>query len=303
MIYNRLKKLGQAKGWYRTQSSIFGIHNQFLFNIYQSGIMSSPAFKCIVCRTEPMSEDSAGALRTLLESNKKNGNYDLVEVGTNYISVTFYEHLLPTKVARLEQMLDLLSNELLQRNLKSFYKTAENLNYYDLSGEGVFLSTQGFIAKASEMGQNNFEEGLERHSYFQGFIGSLIYSLPVIFLWVVTALFLERLSSGFGTIIALLGHVGYERFKGKLGLGSKWILIVSNLLVIFLANIVTTGFMLWRLGVSTGQMLNLWRTDASVQKIFESNLVISLILGMVGWLYILFSVDTSKKFIKEAQKL
>ena len=303
MIYNKLQKFGREKGWYRTKMSIFGIYNNYLFNIYQGNVTSSPQYKTIVCRTEKMSENQALEIKQLLTDNKKSIKYDLLEVGIDFISITFYENLLPTKAAKLDETLNFISKELSDRNIKSKYNCAGNLTHYDLSGEGVLLSQQDFISQSSEIGQIDTMDKLEKHSYLNGFIGSLIYSLPIIILWVLLAVYLERLSTGLGVVIALAGSFGYEKLKGKLGFWSKWIIVLSNLIVIFLANVAVIAFILWREDVPFSEMLNLFQVNSELQKFFKTNLFISGMLGVIGWLWLIFNFDTKVNFIEEARRL
>ena len=301
MIYNRLKKFAREKGWYGTKKSVFGIFNNYLFNIYQGSITSSQQYKVVFCRTETMLESQILELIELLKNNKKALKYDLFEVGSDFISITFHANYIPVKTAKLDETLNFLSKELSDRNIESKYHSGDN--YCNLSGEGILLNQQEFIRIASEIEQNNSMEKLEKHSYLNGFIGSLIYSLPNIILWVLVAVYLERLSTGLGLIIALAGSFGYEKFKGKLGFWTKWLLIMSNLIVIYLANITSTIFMLWRLDVPFDQMYDVLKTDLELQKYFNTNLFISMLLGIVGWLWIIFNFETKKNYLEVAQKL
>lgn len=303
MIYNKLQKFGREKDWYRTKSAIFGNYEGYLFNISQGGIMSNPQFKHITCQTEPMSDNQITELRQLLDNNKKSIKYDLSEVGLDFISVTFYESFLPTKAAKLNETLDFFVKELSERHIKSPFSSESSLNHYNLSGTGVLLTQQEFIKQASEIEQAETLDKLNRHSYLNGFLGSLLYSLPIIILWILVAYYLERLGSGLGVIIALVGSLGYDKFKGKLGFWTKWLLILSNVLVIFLANVAVLVFTLWQLDVPFEQMADVYESENGLQKMFKTNLFISMLLGIIGWFWIVSNVETKRNFIEEAKKL
>jgi hypothetical protein len=303
MIYNKLKKFGQEKGWYRTERSVFGMHNGYFFNIYQGNMMSSPQYKTIICRTEAMLESQVFELEQLLTENKKSIKYDLLEVGIDFISITFHENFSFTKAAKLDETLNIISKELSDRNIKSKYNYSEKMDYYNLSGEGVLLSQKDFINQSSKIGQMEAMDKLENHSYFNGFIGTIIYSLPIIILWVLLAVYAERLSSGMGMLVALTGSFGYEKFKGKLGFWSKWIILLSNIALIFLANVGVIAFILWRMSVPFDQMLDLFKTDFELQSFFKTNLLISIVIGAVGWFWLLFNFNTKRNYIEKAEKL
>lgn len=282
---------------------MFGIDNNYLFNIYQSSLTSSPQFKTIVCRTENLSENQVSDIRLLFEGKKKGIKYNVFEVRLDFISITFYENLSFTKSDKLNETLRLISEELLVRKIKPKYTSEGSSYYYNFSGEGVILSKSDFNRLSGEITQAENQNELDRHSYLNGIWGSLLYSLPVIVLWVLLAIYLERLSTGLGLIIAWLGYLGYEKFNGKLGIWTKWILIISNIIVIILANITTTYFMLWRLDIPANQIFNVMVNDTEVKKYFYDNLAISMILGIVGWLWIVVNIKTKRNYIKEAEKL
>ena len=61
--------------------------------------------------------------------------------------------------------------------------------------------------------------------------------------------------------------------------------------------------MLWRLDVPFDQMYGLLKTDSELQNYFNTNLFISMMLGTIGWLWIIFNFETKKNYIEEAQKV
>jgi hypothetical protein len=303
MLYKKLQRFGREKNWYRTQNSIFGIHKGYLFNIYQGNFMSSPQFKHIVCQTEPIADAEVVELRQLFEANKKSIKYDVAEVGHDFVSITFYENWSFTKATKLDETLDFMAKELSERAIKSTISSENNLNHYDMSGRGVVLTQQAFIKQKSELEQAETLDKLNERGYLHGFIGSLVYSLPMIILWALLAYYLERLSTGLGVIIALVGNLGYEKFRGKFGFWTKWLLVLSNIMVIFLASIASTVFMLWQADVPFDQMLNLYNFNVELQKMVHTNLFISMLMGVIGWLWIVLNVETKKNYMEEARKL
>jgi hypothetical protein len=302
MIYNKLQKFGRDKGWYRTESSIFGNYKGFLVNIFQGGITGNQ-FKLIICQTEPMLDSRILELQQILDDNKKIIKFNSGEVGSDFISIYFREDFSSIKAAKLDETLDFIIKILSDRHIKSVISTQSALTHYNLSGKGYIFTQNQFLEYSTSIEHTKTTDKLSYHSYLNGFFGSWVYSMPIIILWVLLAYYLETLSTGLGIIIAFAGSYGYEKFNGKIGFWTKWLLILSNVLVIFLANIAVMAFTLGQAGVPVGEMLNLFNVNPEVQNNFKTNLFISLILGIIGWLQIAFSYDLKGEYIEEAKKL
>jgi hypothetical protein len=303
MIYNKLQKFGREKGWYRTESAIFGNYKGFLINIFQGGIMSSPQYKHIICEIEPLTDSQVMDLQKVLDDHKKTLKFAIGEVGKDYIALTFHENLSYIKAAKLDETLEFILKTLNERGIRSTLNEKSTLTAYNMCGKGFLLTQNQYLENVNAIEEGKIAHRLSRPNYLNGFIGSLIYSLPIIILWVLLAYYLERISTGFGVLIALAGSYGYEKYNGKIGFWTKWLLIVSNVLVIVLANICVMAFTLSQLGVSIDEMLDIFNRNALIQKDFKTNLFISLMLGIIGWLQIAFSHDLKGDYIEEAKKL
>ena len=269
--------------------------------------MSNPQFKAIVCKPIKLENGQKESLQTSLEINKYKFGYKIFDIGENYLNITYHEIITGTKNKKLEETLEFISGELNQHNVPKFESENNNnsteLGYYNLSGEGVILNKEDYEATKNQFDRINEQEKLERSSYMNGFIGSLLFSLPVIILWVLVAIYFEVFSSAMAILIAIGGYYGYEKFNGKLGIWTKWILVFSNIIVIFLANIGTIYFQLRQYNISFGETLSMIQNNNETQTSFFANLAISLTLGIVGWLWIISSVNTKRNFIQKAEKL
>ncbi|MCB0649501.1 MAG: hypothetical protein KDC49_22685 [Saprospiraceae bacterium] len=307
MIYKSLKKYGQDKNWYRTEDSVFGLYKGFCYNIFQSGIMSSPGYKIILCRTGALDEGQVKNMQQYLSSNKSKFGYNVFEIGQNFIRVTFYENLKMTKISKLEAFIENCTEQLIHQNvgrlIESENISSSDYGFYNHSGEGVVLNNDDFKRIRSEIQQVDGKEEVERSSYLKGFVGAVLFSIPGIILWVLFAIFLEMLSTGFGFIMAFAAYFGYEKFKGKLGPLTKWILIVVTIISILLANLSTIYYQLSGYGVTRSEFISMLQNDEQIISAFKKDAVLGLIIGLIGWLWIIFGLKTKNRFIQPAERL
>ena len=307
MLTKKLKKFGYQKNWYRTQDSVFGVYNGFCYNIFQSTLMSNPGYKIVFCSTGLLNESQITNLHSFLESNKSKFGYKVFEVGGDFISVTFYENLRRIKNPKLESVLELFSEQLKVENVNKVFTKEISTNhlfgYYDLSGEGVILHAEEYKKTRSEIQRFEEIEDIERSSYLPGFIGAILFCIPVIIVWTLLAIYVNMFFAILGIVMAFASYFGYERFRGRLGWPTKWILIFVTIISILLANLSTLYFQMSGYGITLSKYFSLLVSDEQVQIAFLWNAGLGLTIGLVGLLWIVFGLKTKVRYIKEAVKL
>ena len=307
MIYKSLKKFARNKNWHRTDDSVFGLYKEFCYNIFQSGVMSNPGYKMIHCNTGDLNEKQVTNLQKYLDTNKTKFGYKVIEFGQDFIRVIFYENLRMTKIANLDSFLENFSEQLIVEKVDKVIQNEITSNsdygFYNLSGEGVILTTDDYNRIRTEIQRIDGKEDIERSSYLRGLIGAILFSIPVVILWLLFAIYLGMLSTGFGLIMAFAGYFGYEKFKGRLGFPTKWILIIVTIISILLANLFTLYFQLTGYGVTITEFMSMLQTDEQVKSAFRKDSILGLIIGIVGWLWIIFGLKTKNRYIKQAEKV
>ena len=305
MVYKKLKKLGQARNWHRTKQSIFGLHEGFCFNIIQSNLLSSPQFKNIHVRTKDLNRDQQRSLLDQLKENKSRKTYQEYRVGDDFILITMYEPFFGVKNERLIKMMNWLTDRLKSVDAEKLVEEDKvgDYGFYDVSGEGKVLEVAAVEELRETLTSEYLQEEAERSSYLKGFIGALLFSIPVIILWVLMAIYLQILSSGLGLIMAFAAYLGYEKFKGKRGGATKWILVLTLLIAIFLANALTIYFELHEYGMNMNNLISQLMTKGAIRDSFIENVGLSFILGLMAWLWIIFGIQTGKPYLNKAEKL
>ncbi len=264
---------------------------------------SNSQYKTIHCRTKKMLNTQVQDLKSYLYENRKVIKYNLYEVGSDFISISFYENISFTKKAKLIEGLDFIVLILATRNIESKYDTSSELNFYDLNGEGVLMSSNEYIRLSSEIGQKISKEQLNQNSYLKGFIGSMIYSFPLVFVWILLEIYFELLSTGLAILVTIFGSLGYKKFNGKKNKWTKIVLISSNLVIIILANVLILILHFLQMNIPFNKMQAYFINNSEAQNVFGINLFISIIVSLVAWLWIIFDFIVKDNFIIEARKL
>jgi len=307
MIFPKAKKIAKELDWHKTKDGVFGLYKGYFFNVGDGSLLSNPQYKYISATTDALSDEQKLQIKTELEANKKVLKFSTYAIGGNSVFVQFLENLTFTKLKTVYSLFDFLSDLFKKLNIPEQNKchncgTKEKINYYDLNDSGIILCNTCFGKTENSFYEIEREKHSEDKNYLTGFLGSIVFSIPGIIGWVLIAVYLERLASAMAMVIAFLGLKGYDYFKGRQGQVTKYLIVLSNIICILIANATTVIAMLVKEGLTIDQSFVELQTNQAVKDIFNQNTIISFILAFFIWIWLLFLLKNKKMAIKPAGK-
>ncbi len=308
MIFPKAKKIARELDWYKTKNGVFGLYKGYFFNVADAALLSNPQFKSVMASTDKLTEEQKLQIKKELEANKKALKFTSFEISDNSIFFQFIESLKYTRLKTVYSLLDFLADVFKRLNIPEQNKchscgSKENTKPYDLNDIGIILCNSCFQKTENSFYEIEREKYSEDKNYLTGFLGSIVFSIPGIIGWVLLAVYLERLASGMAVIIALLGFKGYEYFKGRHGNLTKYIIILSNIVSILIANISTIIVMLVKEGLALSQSFAALQASEAVKKIFFQNTLISFLLAFFIWISLLIDLKNKTQRVTLAGKM
>ena len=82
----------------------------------------------------------------------------------------------------------------------------------------------------------------------------------------------------------------------------KYIIFLTNIISIIIANVITVLALLLKQGSTIKQAISELQTSESVKEVFYANMVFSFVLALGAWIWILFIMKDNKLSIKPAEK-
>ncbi|QBA22861.1 hypothetical protein EU348_17435 [Chryseobacterium indologenes] len=307
MIFPKAKKIARDLGWHKTNHKVFGLYKGYFFNVSDASIIHTPQFKYVLVTTGYLTEEQRQQIKTELTINKKRLKFTLFEIRENTIYFKFTENLMPTKIktvyALFDFVVDLLKTlNIPEQNRCHSCETNEKITYYDLNHTGVLLCDDCFKQTDNKFNKVEKERISKEKNYLTGFLGSVVFSIPAIILWVLLAVYLGGISSGMAFVIALLGFLGYDYFKGFRGKLTRYIIFFTSVISIFAANIITVIALLIKQGFTISQAVLEFQTNPVANEIFMQNIILSFLLSFIPWMWILFIRKDDQLIIKPAEK-
>lgn len=307
MIFPKAKKIARDLGWHKTNHKVFGLYKGYFFNVSDASIIHTPQFKYVSVTTGYLTEEQRQQIETELTINKKRLKFTLFEIRENTIYFKFTENLMPTKIKTVYALFDFVVDLLKKLNIPEQNRchsceTNEKITYYDLNHTGVLLCDDCFKQTDNKFNKVEKERISKEKNYLTGFLGSVVFSIPAIILWVLLAVYLGGISSGMAFVIALLGFLGYNYFKGFRGKLTRYIIFFTSVISIFAANIITVIALLIKQGFTINQAVLEFQTNPVVNEIFMQNIILSFLLSFIPWMWILFIRKDDQLIIKPAEK-
>lgn len=308
MIFPKAKKIAKELDWHKTKDGVFGLYKGYFFNVADASLLSNPQFKFVTATLDNLTEEQKLQIKTELDTNKKNLKFTNFEISDNSIFFQFAENLTFTKLKTVYSLFDFLVDlfkklQLPEQNKCHNCGTNQKINYYDLNDSGIILCNTCFNQTENSFYEVERERISEEKNYLTGFFGSIVFSIPGIIAWVLIAVYLERLASAMAMVIAFLGLKGYDYFKGRHGKLTKYLIVLSNIICILIANATTVIAMLVKEGLTINQALTEFQINQAAKDIFNQNTIISFILAFFIWLWLLFILKDKKLTIKLADKI
>jgi hypothetical protein len=307
MIFPKAKKIAKELDWHKSNNGVFGLYKGYFFNVSDASLLSNPQVKFVTATIDNLTEDLKLQIKKELDTNKKNLKFTNFEISDNSILFEFAENLTFTKLKTVYTLFDFLVElfkklQLPEQNKCHNCGTKEKINSYNLNDNGIILCKSCFSGKENSFYEIERERISEEKNYLTGFLGTIVFSIPGIIAWVLSAVYLERLASAMAIVIAILGLIGYDYFKGRHGKLTKYLLVLSNIICILTANATTIIAMLVKEGLTINQAFTEFQINQLARDIFNQNTIISFILAFMVWIWLLFILKDKKLKIKLAEK-
>lgn len=307
MIFPKAKKIAKELGWYKTKDSVFGFYKGYFFNVSDASLMTTPQFKLVTATTASLTEEQELYIKTELANNKRKLKFTYFEISNHAIFFKFVENVTLTQLKTVYALLDFLVDLFKKLNLPEQNQChscgeKQRINYYDLNDMGIMLCDTCFSQENRRFHDIEKERISKEKNYLTGFSGALLFSVPGIILWVLCAVYFERLASGMALAIAFLGIVGYDYFKGLQGKLTRYIIVLTNIISILIANVTTVITLLVKQGLTINQAIGEIQTNEAVKEFFYQSMIISFILAFFVWIWLLFFRKDDKLTIQPAEK-
>lgn len=307
MIFPKAKKIAKDLGWYKTNDSVFGLYKGYFFNVADSSLISTPQFKFVTVTTGSLTEEQRLQIKTELDKNKKKLKFTNFNFSKNELFFQFTENLTFTQIKTVYSLFDFLVDLFKKLNLSEQNKchncgSDQRISYYDLNDTGIILCNACFSREDHRFYEIAKERISREKNYLTGFLGALIFSVPGIILWTLFAVYFERLASGMAFVIAFLGLIGYNYFKGWHGKLTKYIIVLTNIMSIIIANVMTVITLLVKQGLSINQAIQEFQTNEAAKEYFYQCIIISFLFALLVWIWLLFIMKDKKLNIKRADK-
>ncbi|CAH0173727.1 hypothetical protein [Chryseobacterium sp. Bi04] len=305
MIFPKAKKIAEDLGWYKTEDGVFGLYKGYFFNVSDASLISNPQYKFVTVTSGNLTEEQRLQINTELVTNKKRLKFTSFEIGDTDIFFRFAESFIYTKLKTVYSLFDFLVDLFKKLNIPEQYKchscgTNQKVNYYNLNDNGILLCDTCFHEKNNKFYEIEKLRISKEKNYLTGFLGAVIFSIPGIILWVLSAVYLGRIASAMALIIAFSAFIGYGFLKGREGTFKKYIIFLTNIASVIMANVMTVFALLMKEGSTLKQAILEFQTNETVKEVFYVNIIISFILGLVAWIWILFLRKDEKLMIKRA---
>lgn len=307
MIFPKAKKIAKDLGWYKTKDSVFGLYKGYFFNVSDASLMTTPQFKLVTATTGSLTKEQELHLKTELTNNKRKLKFTDFEISNRVIFFKFVENVTLTQLKTVYALLDFLVDLFKKLNLPEQNQCHscgkdQRINYYDLNDMGIILCAPCFSQEERRFHDIEKERIAKEKNYLTGFLGALLFSVPGIILWVLCAVYFERLASGMAFVIAIFGILGYAYFKGLQGKLTRYIIVLTNIISILIANVTTVITLLVKQGLTINQAIGEFQTNEAAKEFFYQSLIISFILAFFVWIWLLFFNKDNKLMIQPAEK-
>ncbi|SHL80119.1 hypothetical protein [Chryseobacterium polytrichastri] len=308
MIFPKAKKIAKDLGWHKTNDSVFGLYKGYFFNVSDASLITTPQFKLVTATTGNITEEQKLQIKTELNLNKRKLKFTLFEISDNEIFFKFTENVTLTQLKTVYSLFDFLVDLFKKLNVSEQNKchncgTNQKINYYTLNDTGIILCTTCFYQKNNSFYEIEKERISKEKNYLTGFLGSIVFSIPGIIFWILFAVYLGRIASGMAFVIIFTELLGYDYFKGKHGKLTKYIISLTNIISIIIANIMTVIVLFVKQGLTINHAILELQTNQAITNLFYQNIIISFIFSLFAWIWILFIMKDKKLVIKLADKL
>lgn len=232
--FGKLKR----KGWKKEKNFIYGKYNDYDFTVFQGD-----NYKGIIMPLKGISKPQIEIIQSFFTNNAKKYNLKNYFFEGEFLRINISEKFLTLSSGKLENMLEEFTMflNLSDINLKNRCIFCGEDNAYEtiLKKKVLCQSHQECYAREDtklKVEKNNLE--LENKNYFRGTIGALLGGIIVVILNFIFGIFTDKTFIFIGFFIALGAFKGYSCLGGKVGKGTKYIIIFSTIFLLILSPII-----------------------------------------------------------------
>jgi hypothetical protein len=298
MLYPGMKKIGREKGWHRSKNLVTGYERGYLVNMGDG-----QGFKFISMNFLEIPDDRISIIKDSLEQLKKQYRINGITVDSKSLYVSIRELFVPAKKAAilnlLNAIIDILAGNSISRNDTCSECGSNNFELHYLSTSEVILPLcKSCVDKArADLSRSKNEFDNEEKFYVRGTLGAIVFSLPGVVIWMLVAVYLQRIAAAVALLMAYASLKGYEIFGGKTGKLQKWILVLVNIVMVVFANYFTVGYILFiEKKMPLDQIPDILLNNEAVKKIMFEQIGLSFAVCFIFWIYLLYMNYQRSKF-------
>ncbi|SOE22296.1 hypothetical protein SAMN06298216_2741 [Spirosomataceae bacterium TFI 002] len=303
MIFPTARKIAKELDWYASSKEVFGLHNNYFFIIGDSSPLDNGSFTYIIASTADLSKEQKSLVKNELNSNKEFLKINTFVINKNEITITISDKFFITKDKEVYTIIDYLVGLFKESKIKE-RKNCFNcerkdfVKVYELNYGATILCTECYSNQ-----KKNFIEEENNKTYSSGILGSILFAIPALILWVYLGQYLGNSFSALSVLPGLFVVIGYKYFKGKYGKSTIYILGAIESMLIVIGNL---GYVLIEFKSKGLTLLNFFvqtKVNQEIRSIFYENLLVSFFLCSIFFLFIVFNLKHEKKTIQEARKM
>lgn len=301
--------MGSHLKWYHSKNRIFDFVKGYFFQIGATPLIDNPNFKFIEI-----------SLPTYLDEPTRKSIIDAIDKKKNVIKhtrVMFHEHVLFLQFIQVfryvkekkltiavKAVANILEELRIERNKVCAICDREvEFDIYHQNNIGILCCQPCFETNKSFYNDENRKFKHQELNYFQGFLGSLLFSMGGVILWVLIAVFFNYITTLGAFVIAFLSQIGFTYFKGKPDSNMKYFVILAGIIAIILANFLSYLFQMKNLGFDFSNSYHLLFDDPSLWSTFSSDTMLSLFFGAIIWFFMLFEKGKQDLSIEKAKRM
>lgn len=230
-----IRNLAEANGWKQNGQTTIGMNQNYWYSVTQTGSLS-PIF--ITTSLSDIQSITQEQLKSAVMSIKK--NYKIIDFNTTESILVFkvnYQLNAERCAGQINKLIRELSIIFSRLGLESACGLCadkaplEFVRFGDLVG-GICSECQNKLNQEySEIKEKNSKGG----NYVSGTIGALLGAMIGSALWLLVS-YLGYYASIVGLAMAFLGQAGYRLFRGRIQKGMPWIVLISVVIGILVAN-------------------------------------------------------------------
>lgn len=307
MIFPKAKKIARELDWYTAKDLVFGLYKGYFFSVGDAPITNNPQYKFVVVKTGELTDEQVSAIEKELFEHKPTLKFTMFRITKYGLHFEFHENLKFTKLERIYALFDFAVDILKQAGIPEQENchecgTKDRLQYYNINDEGALLCPSCAGKVEDSFNEEERARVLAEKGYLAGFLGALAFSIPGIIAWVLVSFFFGKLTIILILVIAILSFKGYGYFKGKQGTGARYLIYLSTILSVVIANTATIVAALMNEGFDFDHALGIMLEDQEVFEVWLHDNLLSLGLSLIAGIWIMSSLKHQKLSIVPAKR-